>query len=98
MVSLRLLEQARRDRGAYLTKGKLVFVEGRLQTRRYDDREGNARKVTEVVVTQLRLLSGNGSSNGNGNSERREGAEDQSRGGNTKAQELEDPLDDSVPF
>ena len=84
--------------GQYVTKGKLVFVEGRLQTRRYDDREGNARKVTEVVVTQLRLLSGNGSGNGNGNSERREGAEDQSRGGNTKAQELEDPLDDCVPF
>ena len=54
--------------------------------------------VTEVVVTQLRLLSGNGSGNGNGNSERREAPEDQSRGANTKAQELENPLDDSVPF
>ena len=42
--------------GQYVSKGKLVFVEGRLQTRKYDDREGNARKVVEVVVTQLRLF------------------------------------------
>jgi len=52
--------------GQYVTTGKLLFIEGRLQTRKYDDREGNARKVIEVVVTQLRLLaSGNGSANGN---------------------------------
>jgi single-strand DNA-binding protein len=42
-----------------------VFLEGRLQTRKYDDRQGNARKVTEVVVSQLRLLAGGkGSANG----------------------------------
>ena len=51
----------------YVTTGKLLFIEGRLQTRKYDDREGNARKVIEVVVSQLRLLAGgNGSANGNG--------------------------------
>ncbi len=56
----------------YVTTGKLLFVEGRLQTRKYDDREGNARKVTEVVVTQLRLLAGgNGSANGNGETQGR---------------------------
>jgi single-strand DNA-binding protein len=46
--------------GQYVTKGKQLFVGGRLQTRKYDDREGNAREVAEVVVTQLRLLGGNG--------------------------------------
>ena len=53
--------------GQYVTTGKLLFVEGRLQTRKYDDRQGNARKVVEVVVTQLRLLGGNRGGNGNGN-------------------------------
>ena len=37
--------------GQYVTTGKLLFLEGRLQTRKYDDREGNARKVIEVVVS-----------------------------------------------
>jgi len=53
--------------GQHVTTGKLVFLEGRLQTRKYDDRQGNARKVTAVVVSQLRLLAGgSGSANGNG--------------------------------
>lgn len=42
----------------YVQKGSLLFVEGRLQTREYDDRDGNRRRVTEVVVSELRLLSG----------------------------------------
>ena len=52
--------------GQYLTKGKQAYAEGRLQTRKYDDRDGNERTVTEIVVSQLRFLSG--SRNGNGDS------------------------------
>lgn len=44
----------------YLTKGKQVYVEGRLQTRSYDDRDGNKRYMTEVVVEDLVLLSRGG--------------------------------------
>ncbi len=44
--------------GQYLTQGKQVYLEGRLQTRKYDNKEGNARTVTEVVVSTLRLLGG----------------------------------------
>ena len=58
--------------GQYVTTGKLLFLEGRLQTRKYDDREGNARKVIEVVVSQLRLLAG-GNGSANGKHERKEG-------------------------
>jgi single-strand DNA-binding protein len=52
----------------FVTKGKQVFVEGRLQTRRFDDREGSPKTVTEVVVASLRVLGGapNASRNGNG--------------------------------
>lgn len=52
--------------GQYLTKGKQAYAEGRLQTRKYDGRDGNERTVTEIVVSQLRLLGG--SKNGNGDS------------------------------
>ena len=42
--------------GEFVTKGKFLFIEGRLQFRSYQDREGKKRDVTEVVVTLLRLL------------------------------------------
>jgi single-strand DNA-binding protein len=42
--------------GEFVTKGKSLFVEGRLQLRSYQDREGKKRDVTEVVFTLLRLL------------------------------------------
>ena len=39
-----------------MNKGKFVYVEGRLQLRSYENREGQKRNVTEVVVTTLRFL------------------------------------------
>jgi single-strand DNA-binding protein len=51
----------------YLTKGTKLYVEGRLQTRSYDDKEGVKRYVTEVVAENLVLLGGSASSNSNGN-------------------------------
>ena len=41
-----------------VTKGKQVFVEGRLQTRRFEGGEGSQKTVTEVVVASLRVLGG----------------------------------------
>ena len=34
----------------YLTKGQLVFIEGRIQTREWDDRDGNKRRTTEIIA------------------------------------------------
>jgi single-strand DNA-binding protein len=44
----------------YLTKGKQVYVEGRLQTRSYDDKDGQKKYVTEVVADDVILLGGGG--------------------------------------
>ncbi len=44
----------------YLTKGKQVYVEGRLQTRSYNDKDGNKRYATEVVAEEVMLLGGRG--------------------------------------
>jgi single-strand DNA-binding protein len=44
----------------YLTKGKQVYVEGRLRTRSYDDKDGNKRYVTEVMADDVILLGGRG--------------------------------------
>jgi single-strand DNA-binding protein len=44
----------------YLTKGKQVYVEGRLQTRSYEDKDGNKRYSTEVVAEEVMLLGRSG--------------------------------------
>jgi len=40
----------------YLTKGRQVYIEGRIRTREWDDREGNKRRTTEIVASTLVLL------------------------------------------
>jgi single-strand DNA-binding protein len=46
--------------GEWLKKGSLVYLEGRLQTRSYDDNNGVKRYITEVVVSDLEMLGGKG--------------------------------------
>src|SRR5271170_7994666 len=48
----------------YLTKGKQVYVQGRLQTRSYDDKEGKKVWTTEVVADEVILLGGRGEGGG----------------------------------
>ena len=56
----------------YLRKGRLVYIEGSLQTREWDDQEGNKRKTTEVVARDMVLLgSPQGSAESGGGSPRR---------------------------
>jgi single-strand DNA-binding protein len=42
--------------GQYLKKGKQVYIEGRLQTRSWEDRDGNKRYTTEVVASNMTML------------------------------------------
>lgn len=42
----------------YLSKGREVFVEGRIQTRTYDDKEGIKRYMTEIVANEVKFLGG----------------------------------------
>ena len=42
--------------GEYLSKGKQVYVEGRLQTRDWEDRDGNKRYTTEIVASDVQFL------------------------------------------
>lgn len=58
--------------GNYLAKGRHVFLEGKLQTRSWDDREGQRRTVTEVIAGGLRILD---SPNRNGDDSRQQAPE-----------------------
>jgi single-strand DNA-binding protein len=44
--------------GKYLHKGKQVYIEGKIQTRSYDDRDGNKKYITEIVADQMHMLGG----------------------------------------
>jgi single-strand DNA-binding protein len=46
--------------GQYLTKGRQVYVEGRLQTRQWQDKEGNTRYTTEIRASDIVMLGGRG--------------------------------------
>ncbi|RME16650.1 MAG: single-stranded DNA-binding protein [Bdellovibrio sp.] len=46
--------------GRYLTKGRQVFVEGRLQTRSWEDQEGQKRYTTEIVANNIQFLGAPG--------------------------------------
>ena len=50
----------------YLTKGKQIYVEGRLQTRQWDDKDGNKRYTTEIRGDRVVLLGGGGGGGGRG--------------------------------
>lgn len=49
----------------FLKKGRQIYVEGRLQTRKWQDRDGNDRWSTEVVANDIRFLGGRGEGGGN---------------------------------
>ena len=45
--------------GKYLAKGRQAFVEGRLQTRSWEDQQGNKRYTTEIVANNVQFIGGN---------------------------------------
>lgn len=42
--------------GKYLTKGKSVYIEGQIKTRKWQDKEGNDKQTTEIVANEMRML------------------------------------------
>lgn len=50
--------------GQYLSKGRQVYVEGRITNRNYDDKDGNKRYITEIIARDVRFLGGGGGGGG----------------------------------
>ena len=65
--------------GQYLKKGAKVYVEGKLQTRSWDDQSGQKRYTTEIVVNDMQMLDSRGE--GGGSSGRDAGYSDRPVGG-----------------
>lgn len=65
-VSVVVFGKTAENCGEYLKKGRQIYAEGRLQTRQWEDRDGNKRYTTEVVANQILFLQGGGGSRGGG--------------------------------
>src|SRR6476661_648217 len=55
--------------GEYLKKGSPVYIEGRIRTRKWQDKEGQDRYSTEIVADRMQLLGGRGGGGGGGGGE-----------------------------
>ena len=81
--------------GQYLTKGKMVFVEGRIQTRSWDDKEsGKKQYKTEIICDNFQMLGSKG--DGGGGGQRDSGASAPSGSGHDGG--AGDFQDDDIPF
>lgn len=79
--------------GKYLSKGRQVYIEGKLQTHSYDDKEGVKRYVTEIIAQDVQFLGGNRDSSDSGRSGGGPAQREQAGGGRGPA-----AGDDDIPF
>ncbi|MDT0627816.1 single-stranded DNA-binding protein [Alteromonas sp. W364] len=68
--------------GEYLKKGSQIYLEGKLQTRKWQDQQGNDRYTTEVICDQMQMLGGGG--NGGGQSGGQGGYQQRPQGGQSQ--------------
>jgi single-strand DNA-binding protein len=90
----------------YLRKGSQVYIEGRLRTRKWQDKQGNDRYTTEIVANDMQMLGGRGGGGGgmggggmgSGAGEGR-GGRDRDPGGEPVSSSTEkEDFDDDIPF
>ena len=93
--------------GEYLKKGRSVYIEGRIQTRKWQGQDGQDRYTTEIVANEMKMLGGRGDSGGDASFEPRasEAGEPASRAPQSSARtsspskpDVDNSFDDDIPF
>ncbi len=85
----------------YLRKGSQVYIEGKLRTRKWQDKNGQDRYTTEIIADEMQMLGGRGGSGGGGNfggGSPGGGQGGGQGGGNAPPQPGPDDFDDDIPF
>ena len=82
----------------YLTKGRQIYVEGRLQTRQWDDKDGNKRYTTEIRSDRIVLLGGRGGGAQEGGGGGDYGSPRPSSGGGCAPPGPPELTEDDIPF
>jgi single-strand DNA-binding protein len=87
--------------GEYLAKGRTVFIEGRLQTRKWQDKDGRDRYTTEIVGDRMQMLGGKGEGSSGGSGSRQGGGRSAGEGNYNSPASYDEPAfnpDDDIPF
>jgi len=84
--------------GEYLAKGKTVYIEGRLQIRKWQDRDGKDRYTTEIVGEKMQMLSGKGEGGRGEGGGRQNGGRTESQSQEPAYEEPNFNPDDDIPF
>ncbi len=81
----------------YLNKGSAIYIEGRLETRKWTDKQGNERYTTEVIASEMKMLGG-----------KKEGGKPEDKDGKSYHSERKEPpvksgtqfdeMEDDIPF
>lgn len=87
----------------YLKKGRQAYVEGRIQTRTYDDKEGVKRYITEIVANEIKFLGTAGGDQGDSRESQPRGERTQKPAGNQNTGRKQstpqgNAFDDDIPF
>ena len=84
----------------YLRKGSQVYIEGKLRTRKWQDKEGHDRYTTEIIADEMQMLGGRGGNAGGGGGNFGGGNQGGGKqdGGNAPPQPGPDDFDDDIPF
>jgi len=83
----------------YLKKGSKVYVEGRLQTRKWQDKQGNDRYSTEIVANEMQMLDSRGSSGDFNQAATKNAPASPAAASNSATPQGEDNfVDDDIPF
>lgn len=82
--------------GEYLRKGSQVYIEGRLRTRKWQDKQGNDRYSTEIIANDMQMLGGRGGAGAGAGAEARSAA----RAGDVEPARTgtSEDFDDDIPF
>jgi single-strand DNA-binding protein len=83
----------------YLAKGRQVFVEGRIRTREWDDKDGNKRRTTEIMASQMVLIGSRPEGTESNTAAPRRGMQDSEPGSSSPAGSADVEItDDDIPF
>ena len=82
----------------YLRKGSQVYIEGKLRTRKWQDKDGQDRYTTEIIADEMQMLGGRGGSGDFGGGSQGGGRAPSQGGGNAPPQPGPDDFDDDIPF
>lgn len=84
--------------GQYLKKGSQVYVEGKLRTQKYTDRDGVERYQTQIIADTMQMLGSKQDSGNGGQNSGRNSYSEAKQTGRRPAQTAQPDLDDDIPF